>query len=196
MAIIVVGVAGPAGSGKSTIAQHIVEQWGGDVRPFAEPLKAMLKTFLRYQGVDAETCVRMVSGDLKEVPTEYLGGRTPREAMQTLGTEWGRGLHPDLWVNAWRRKIDKDREESEANKEVYILVADDVRFPNEVEAVRAHGGSVVRPIGRAGMAASSGHSSERGGFEVDAELNNAGSVADLGKLVDGVMRYLSEGPNR
>lgn len=190
MSVIVIGVAGAAGSGKSTVARHIVEAWGGAIRPFAEPIKEMLKTFLRYQGVDEETCVRMVSGDLKEVPTEYLGGRTPREAMQTLGTEWGRELDPDLWVNAWGRRIDKDVKESEANQEDLILVADDVRFANEGCAVRSRGGSVVRPVGRSGVAAASGHASERGGVEVDAELNNAGSVADLEKLVDGVMRYL------
>lgn len=195
MAIIVVGVAGPAGCGKSTVARHIVDAWGGDTRPFAEPLKAMLKTFLRYQGVDAETCCRMVSGNLKEVPSEYLGGRTPREAMQTIG-DWARALHPDLVVNAWRRCIDRDVEESTTNHEDYILVADDVRFPNEVGAVRCFGGSVLRPNGRAGIAASSGHASEKGGFEVDAELNNTGTVADLHKLVDGVMRYLKETPAR
>ena len=31
-----------------------------------------------------------IEGALKEVPCELLGGKTPRYAMQTLGTEWGR----------------------------------------------------------------------------------------------------------
>jgi hypothetical protein len=45
----------------------------------------------------------MTSGDLKEVPVDCLDGQTPRRAMQLLGTEWGRTLSADLWINAWRR---------------------------------------------------------------------------------------------
>lgn len=195
MPVFVIGLAGAAGSGKSTVAQRIVEGWGGDVRPFAEPLKAMLKTFLRYQGVDAETCVRMVSGDLKEVATEYLGGRTPREAMQTLGTEWGRGLHPDLWVDAWRRRIDKDAEESEHNNEDYILVADDVRFPNEVAAIKALGG-IVKRIDRPGAGltrAAALHASETEDLgELDMTIANTGDLAQLGMCVDMIVAGVLE----
>jgi hypothetical protein len=41
--------------------------------------------------------------------------------MQELGTAWGRGLHPDFWVNLWREEAIKHP----------LVVVDDCRFPNE-----------------------------------------------------------------
>jgi len=132
----------------------------------------------------------MVSGDLKEVPTEYLGGRTPREAMQTLGTEWGRSLSADLWVNAWRRRVDRDVEESKANAEDYILIADDVRFPNEAAAIRSRGDIVVR-VKRpgAGLTGTTGrHASETEDLgAADMTIANTGDLAQPGMCVDMVV---------
>ena len=47
----------------------------------------MLRKLLACQGADAEMIRRMIDGDLKEAPTPLLEGRTPRHAMQTLGTD-------------------------------------------------------------------------------------------------------------
>lgn len=58
---------------------------------------------------------------------------SPRRIMQTLGTEWGRVLHgPDFWVEQWQR----------ATADMPLLVAEDCRFANEAEAIRARGGLV------------------------------------------------------
>ena len=84
-----------------------------------------------------------LEGDLKETPTELLAGQTPRFAMQTLGTEWGRELMgPDIWANAWAHAATLIL--NEGGK----VVVDDCRFPNELEAVRRVGGvaiNILRP---------------------------------------------------
>src|SRR5699024_8911126 len=130
---------------------------------FAGPLKAMLKAL----GLtDAQ-----VDGDQKEVPSDLLRGLTPRWAMQTLGTEWGRNcIHPNLWVSAWKASIvGKPR-----------VVVDDLRFPNEEAAVRDLGGVVWR-VERPGVGESS-HASEsqRLGFDKliynEADLNTLRSI--------------------
>ncbi len=190
MSVFVIGLTGAAGSGKSTVAEYIVKEWSGHRRPFAAILKSMLRELLEAQGAGLSMAMRMVSGDLKEEPTEYLNGRTPREAMQTLGTEWGRTLSPSLWIDAWRRSIEKDQLEASVDGETLLIVVDDVRFPNEVEAIKSLGGIIVhidRPSsGLSGSAAN--HISELGDLgEPDMKIANTGDLAQLGMCVDMIV---------
>jgi hypothetical protein len=190
MTLTVIGLTGAAGSGKTTVAGHMVENWYTERRAFADSLKRMLRRFLEDQGVGLAEACRMTSGDLKEVPTEYLGGRSPREAMQTLGTEWGRTLSPSLWIDAWRRSVEKLALETSADEEDLIVVVDDVRFPNEVEAIRSLGGIIVR-IERPGAGldgARGAHASETADLgEPDHAIENDGSLRKLGWTVDALM---------
>ncbi len=162
MSLVVIGVTGKAGSGKSTLARRLVDRVAAVRIPFAKPLKSMLLDLLETQGIGLAVATRMIDGDLKEAPSEVFGGRTPRHAMQTLGTEWGRALSPTFWVDAWRRSVDRATLEASADMRRLVVVADDVRFPEEVAAIRALGGVIVR-VDRpgAGLAASAGnHASE------------------------------------
>lgn len=60
---------------------------------------------------------------------------TPRLLLQLLGTECGRNIiHPDIWVNTLMNRYTPD------NK----WIISDVRFPNEVKAIKDKGGVVVR----------------------------------------------------
>lgn len=71
---------------------------------------------------------------------------TPRKILQKLGTELGRDLHPDLWVNASfadYKKVKKEVDESEEYDYPYWIFTD-VRFPNEANAVKERGGINIR----------------------------------------------------
>jgi hypothetical protein len=128
----VVAFIGPAGCGKSTAAAHLVER-GYTLLKFAHPIKEML----RVLGLED----RHLEGDQKEVPCDLLGGASPRRAMQKLGTEWGRKLiHPDIWVNAWMREAVWRLQNGQR------LVIDDLRYPNELDAVLRLGGSTLRIV--------------------------------------------------
>ena len=74
-----VGVIGYRQVGKSTAHTHLVTARGYTHRPFAGPLKNML----RVLGL-SET---HLDGSMKEENSDLLCGRSPRYAMQTLGTE-------------------------------------------------------------------------------------------------------------
>lgn len=161
----IIGLVGPAGCGKSSAATGLVEaNSGGDRferRRFAGPLKNMLIAL----GLTSEH----TDGALKEVPCELLGGKTPRWAMQTLGTEWGRRLiTEDLWIRAWRGSLPSD-----AN-----VVIDDCRFPNEEAAIRAIGGKIIR-IERPGFVHVATHESEAHELTADAVVHNNGTLEDL-----------------
>lgn len=127
----IVAITGRAGHGKSTVADYLVRQHGYTKLKFADPLKQML----RVLGLtDAH-----LEGALKEVPTPLLGGQTPRHAMVTLGTEWGRELiHADLWVDDWCRRV------AEVLNGGGRVVCDDLRFLSEEAAVDRMGGYKLR----------------------------------------------------
>lgn len=159
----VVGLVGSAGSGKSTAAAMLVKQ-GFRLCPFAKPLKDMLRVI----GLTEEE----INGRHKELEHPLLCGKSPRQAMQLLGTQWGRELiGEDFWVTAWTGMSTGRR-----------VVADDVRFPNEAEAIRRRDGIVVRIV-RPGSRGTehTEHMSERAllGFECDATIVNDGSIPEL-----------------
>jgi hypothetical protein len=61
--------------------------------------------------------------------------------MQLMGTEAGRNVfHSNLWVDVVERRIRQHQEDNLNHK----FVIPDVRFPNEIEAIRKWGGFVVR----------------------------------------------------
>lgn len=168
----IIGFTGRKGSGKDTAANVLVEEQGFANVKFAGALKGMLAFYLYYVGVDSLQAERMIDGDLKEVPFEVLGGKTPRHAMQTLGTEWGRDLiHPDIWVDSFfRRAAQFDN-----------VVCSDVRFPNEIDAIHKAGGKVYRLERPLAENSFSSHESEKlvDTLEVDGIIDNSGTQNDL-----------------
>jgi hypothetical protein len=172
----VVAFTGLAGSGKSTSTRYLVEQYGYTLVKFAGPLKDMMRAIGFSE--------RDIEGDLKEVANHALCGKTPRYAMQTLGTEWGRNLiGDDLWISLWRNRVEKVIEEGGR------VVTDDCRFPNEASAVRKLGGGIFKIEGRGGIAGS--HVSEAGCGISDAVIDNAGEIDELhAKVLAALERYV------
>lgn len=174
----IIALTGLAGSGKSTAAMHMVEHHGFHRVRFAGPLKDMMRALGLTE--------REIEGDRKEVPCDLLGGKTPRYAMQTIGTEWGRRLvHPDLWVRAWQKAVD-------ALPAGVPVVVDDCRFPNEAAAVCAAGGVLVRVRRPGAGKGAAGHSSEGQDLgRMALTLENTGTPEDLFYRVDVAVRSIT-----
>lgn len=131
-----VGFTGLKGSGKDTAGSVFVDH-GWELMKFADPLKAMLRTLLEMRGCGDTN--RYIEGDRKESATPYFMGKTARHAMQTLGTEWGRNLIDDaLWIDTLERRAARAFASGQG------VVVTDVRFPNEVAAIKRLGGRVFR----------------------------------------------------
>lgn len=168
-----------AQSGKSTVADYL-NKHGYTVVKFAGILKDMVRTMLLGAGVPMLTVERMVEGDLKETPLTLASGVkvTPRHLMQTLGTEWGRGIDADLWASLTASKV---KQMVDRGQKVAI---DDMRFPNEFDAIKALGGTTVY-VTRPGVVRVGNHASEGqlDNHSFDHVLVNEGSIEDLHMLV-------------
>lgn len=69
---------------------------------------------------------------------------SPRTLMQLLGTEGGREIiHPNIWVNALFSDY-KNLNSGPTNVIYPNWIITDVRFPNEVKAIKERGGIIIR----------------------------------------------------
>jgi energy-coupling factor transporter ATP-binding protein EcfA2 len=174
---ITIGLTGPAGCGKSTVANNLSNLAQFEDFAFADPLKAGLAVMLRIP----EWCFH--DRTVKE-EAFYPWKISPREAAQTCGTEWARKyVQPDVWVK--RLEID-ERFSASARR-----VVSDVRFDNEADWIRAQGGVVIH-IRRGNLPDVKSHVSEagvrfRGG---DIEFNNDGDIGDCQNKTIEVLRFL------
>jgi len=174
----VISLYGYKGSGKSTAAEYLMAQ-GVERVKFADGLKKMLYAL----GLTEEE----IEGPLKEKPCELLGGKTPRYAMQTLGTEWGRErISQDLWVNAWKKEVSIWQDDMDID-----VLVDDMRFHNEVLAVKAVGGVLVKLV--RGERPKDTHISESfiDTFVPDYTIVNNGSLEDLYDALEDLMRKVT-----
>ncbi len=170
-----VGLTGRIGSGKTAAAQ-ILGRHGFRRLAFADPLKRMLQVLL---SAGHPTVLPLPDKDSKPA---MLGGKTVRQALQSLGTEWGRGMvSKDLWTDCARQAIainvDNDG----------CVVIDDVRFDNEAQMIRDAGGVIIE-ISRSGVPVDT-HSSENGVYPdlIDKVILNDGTLLELSDQLDSII---------
>ena len=150
MPIDLLAFCGRQQAGKTTAAKHIAATLGFSRLSFADPIRRMLLAI----GLTAEDL-----SERKEIPHALLGFKTPRYAMQTVGTEWGRyTIHDDIWLNIARHDIEQARRFPDFRG----IVIDDCRFDNEAALVRSLGGVVIHVTRLDMPTVASTHASEKG----------------------------------
>lgn len=166
-----IGLTGYAGTGKDTVRAMLEEDHEFVGLAFADPIRQMLTALLAENGISTEW---MHERALKEQPIEGLDV-SYRHMAQTLGTEWGRNLHPDFWLRIAGQFIVDQRRQGERQ-----FVISDVRFLNEAQWIKDAGGEVWR-IDRPSAEAVRDHESERQVAQIQADrvIHNAGTVEDL-----------------
>jgi hypothetical protein len=142
MSTVILGLHGDAGAGKSTVAA-LLQLRGWQRVSCAAPLRAMLASLLQSAGLCSDEVFHLLHDqDGKQTPITALGGKTARQLLQTLGTEWGRDLvSPTLWTDLMVRRI---RAVIRDFGHPPGVVVDDVRFPEEAAAIRSLGGQTLR----------------------------------------------------
>lgn len=184
-----VGIVGPAGAGKDTIADALVDRMGYRKVAFAGPMRRMCEAINPIVGVKrrwfrADTPVRYLDA-LDECGYQDAKARYPalRDFLQKLGTEGGREILGDtIWVDTALR---------DAASSSQPPVFPDVRFENEFKAIRALAGVIIR-VDRPGLELLDGHESE--GFynrvpHVDIDLVNDRNVQALEDAAEMELEY-------
>lgn len=124
-----IGLTGRAGSGKDTAAAYMVHRHNFANVAFADPIRRAIRTIFRLDPM-------MFDHPFKEQKLDSIG-KSPRELMQTLGTEWGRNcVHPDIWLLTAREAI------QDAWHQGQSVVITDVRFENEAQMIRELSGEL------------------------------------------------------
>jgi hypothetical protein len=162
---MIVGLSGYAQSGKDTIANILVEDYGFKRVAFADKIRELLyemnpdfrDTLLR-QAVD--------SFGWDEVKKDA----SVRRMMQNLGVGARTIFGDTFWINEAMRNLSYDNN----------FVFTDVRFINEAEIIKSNHGQVWRVV-RPGINPINQHVSESDLDEwpFDSFIENDGSIADL-----------------
>jgi hypothetical protein len=130
---LLIGLTGPARTGKTTTAHHLTLDYGFECYAFADPLRDALSAIFHLSPENFE-------GSAKEEPIAWLG-RSPRQLMQLLGTEWGRHMiSANLWIDLAEQRLDGL---ADASWPAPHFVISDVRFENEADFIRKRGGVIV-----------------------------------------------------
>lgn len=182
-----IAIMGQAGSGKDTAAQVICDLVrGAETIAFADPLKKFCK--LAFDFSDEQLWGPSEARNAPDPRYTREDGEplTPRYALQTLGTEWGRHCYPDVWVDCGIRTA-----ASVIQLGCPLVLITDCRFTNEAKIVKAQGGLVwriERPELSQGLdAAAQAHSSE-----TQQQSEEMDALVDLTIVNDGTLDDLRE----
>jgi len=172
--MIVIGMTGLARSGKDTVADILVGQYGFYKIGMSDPIYKIARDYYGWDG---------------------LRDDRGRKLLQDIGTI-GREYNKDVWVNYAKATI-----ADVINKNYMIIsriniriVVCGVRYQNEVDLVRNYDSNQLwRVEGRGGLSWDvAKHSSEQhvNEFKVDQVINNSGSHDVLWKNVIDTFRQL------
>ena len=140
---MIIGIAGFQGSGKDTIADYLQNIYGFKRDSFAATLKDAVAAVFGWDRelLEGRTTERRA---WREQVDPWWADRlgmpdlTPRLVLQKWGTEVARkSWHDDTWIASLENKLNR------AHNDIVIT---DVRFPNEIQAVRNAGGIVIRVV--------------------------------------------------
>ena len=201
---MIIGVCGLIGSGKDTIADYLVNIHEFRRDSFAATLKDACAAVFGWDRVMLEGRTKS-SREWREQQDEWWSQRlgrdiTPRYILQHWGTEVCRqGFHDDIWIASLENKLRTARDD---------VVISDCRFPNEIRAIRAQGGHVIRVVrgpdpdwfqaARTHLIQNTPvpdglpHASEWAwaGTDFDAVVENDGSLDDLYNQITNLVRDL------
>ena len=130
-----IGVIGPIGGGKDTIADYLIQRHGYKKLSFATRVKDVAAVAFGWERTLLEGDTLTSRAWREEV--DAFWNITPRQALQRIGTEMFRGHIAD---DFWLRIVEKQISESTAKG----IVITDCRFENEIRLIQRLGGTIIQ----------------------------------------------------
>ena len=148
----IIGVCGKGGSGKDTIANYLVKNYGYHRVAAAD---AMKEDLCRYHDMDLETLESIKNkelllvdeGEYHEYGRPYYGSFSIRRFLQLYGMDMRYRIADTYWLE---RSIKDKVKELGTNGQTNIVVSD-VRFEIEYNWIVGNGGDVIYVDGRTGL---------------------------------------------
>jgi hypothetical protein len=137
---MIIGICGLIGSGKDTAADYLVGFHGFRRDSFAGTLKDAVSAVFGWDRELIEGRTPEARQWREQVDTWWaerlqMPHLTPRWILQYWGTEVCREhFHDDIWIAALQSRLAKRSDHT---------VISDVRFPNEIKAIKEQGGRIV-----------------------------------------------------
>ncbi|ARF09646.1 deoxynucleoside monophosphate kinase [Indivirus ILV1] len=181
---MLIGVLGHKFSGKDTTANYLIKKYNFKRIAFADPLKEACRILFNFDD-------DQLYGDKKEI-IDQRWGIMPRTAFQYLGTDIFRNkineIIPNIESSFWVKLC---MDNYEKNKKLdYNVVISDVRFQNEINAIREKNGIIIKII-RPNLQVNDNHASENiSELNGDYEIYNDGSLEDLYGKIDKILENI------
>lgn len=140
---MIIGICGFQSSGKDTIAEVLINEYGFKKLSFAGSLKDVVSVIFgwsreKLEGLTKEDREWREQIDVWWSKTLDMPQLSPRYALQYFGTELFRNhWHPDIWVKVVENKLTNMVKENEN------VVITDCRFENEINLIRVYGGTII-----------------------------------------------------
>lgn len=174
--MIIIGLTGYAQSGKDTVADILVKNYGFVRLAFADKIREFLYSVNP-----------MVGGEPLQIKVDVEGWEQAkkhpevRRLLQVTGTSARKLFGERFWIDQTLRHVAGNTK----------VVVSDVRFTNEANTLKINGGQLWR-VQRVGVGAVNGHVSETelDGYPVDQVFANNGSIEDLQLLIKTRMQGL------
>jgi hypothetical protein len=137
---MIIGICGFISSGKDTAANYFVAQHGFKRDSFAGALKDAVATVFGWdrellEGLTPEARIWREQVDPWWSKRLNMPELTPRWVLQYWGTDVCRkAFHDDIWIAALENRLQQRKAHT---------VISDVRFPNEIRAIRNAGGIII-----------------------------------------------------
>lgn len=210
---MIVGITGRIGSGKDTIAEYLIANYGYQRMSYASTLKDAVASIFHWDREMLEGSTKE-SREQREKVDEWWAKRldiphlTPRWVLQYFGTDVCRkAFHDDIWIASLENKLAKMGDN---------VVISDCRFPNELNSLKRLGATTIRvergekpnwyldalivsmgeqhPMYNVAMTflkEKGIHASEYSsvGLEYDYTVKNDGTLEDLYNRVDSIVNH-------
>lgn len=208
MRITLLALTGPAGAGKDSAADYLVQHAHFEKLAFADSLRAEVAdafdltgrpAILRDRATKEQPHDALALRNCKSfcfigalamathacVNSQWLDApRSPRQILQWWGTEYRRAEDDRYWVRALASKISVRKEQPLRGR----FVITDCRFANELHYVQTMGGRLWR-VERPGLAPVEGSHASAAGLPADAAHSTLRNGGDLPQLRMEVLRH-------